>query len=147
MADQFLNAQVDDETELWGAFEEFREQQGYQSKSEAVREAVRRGVLEDRVNGPAHDAEETGLFTGGLRALGSDWYQLARDAVIVAGVALLLQSVVSGTIAAAVASAAVTISAVAFLGAVIGVSVRLMDAAGYHPLRRDAPEADGGAHE
>lgn len=53
---QFLNAQIDEDTELWAAFDEWREQEGYESKSEAVRAAVRRGVMEKREKTPLQKA-------------------------------------------------------------------------------------------
>jgi len=137
---EHMTARVSSDSRLWEDFEDFREREGYESKSEAVRAAVRRGVLEQSDAGQG--AEDTGLFTGGLHALGSDWYPLARDAVIVAGVALLLQSVVSGTAAAAVSAVAVAIAGVAFLGAVAGLAVRLMDAAGYRPFGDESPSAE-----
>lgn len=42
---KYLNSKVDSESELWQDFDEFQAE--YESKSEAVRAAVRRGVSDD----------------------------------------------------------------------------------------------------
>lgn len=106
--DQFLNAQVDEDTELWTAFDEFQETEGYESKSEAVRAAVRRGVM-DKDDGRSFSSLEETLLT---------------VASVIAGVVLFLPllalfgvasvSAVSGAGVAYLAMAAVIVLAVDF---------------------------------
>jgi Arc/MetJ-type ribon-helix-helix transcriptional regulator len=56
-----LSAQISTESALHDQFEEYREQQGFESKSEAVRSAVREGI-EHRSNA----SDRLGDLTGSL---------------------------------------------------------------------------------
>ena len=65
---QFLNAQIDEDTELWAAFDEWKEEEGYESKSEAVRAAVRRGVMDEDGEKTYTSLEETLLTVASVIA-------------------------------------------------------------------------------
>jgi VIT1/CCC1 family predicted Fe2+/Mn2+ transporter len=65
---QFLNAQIDEDTELWAAFDEWKEEEGYESKSEAVRAAVRRGVMDEDGEKTYTSLEETFLTVASVIA-------------------------------------------------------------------------------
>lgn len=65
---QFLNAQIDEDTELWAAFAEWKEEEGYESKSEAVRAAVRRGVMDEDGEKTYSSIEETFLTVASVIA-------------------------------------------------------------------------------
>jgi len=144
MSKKTLAVKLDEDGDLYNDFSEV--EAGRETTSETMRTIMRAG-LESMEDG---DDPPNGLFTSGLGALGGEWYSLARDAVLMAGLALVIQSVISaygpvwaGTLATVVTVGAVGIAAVAFLGAVAGLSARLMDAVGYHPLS-DTPTAEDG---
>lgn len=121
--DQFLNAQVDEDTELWTAFAEFKEQKGYESKSEAVRAAVRAGVM---------DEDEDELSTDELRELMQQQQRNARvglwqSSILTTALLLAVSALVVGlssllvfvpTTEAAVISALLLVLSVACIGAV-----------------------------
>lgn len=120
---QFLNAQIDEDSELWAAFDEWKEQEGYESKSEAVRAAVRRGVMDEDGEKTYTSAEETFLTV----------------ASVIAGVVLFLPLLPFLGLASA---ASVSVAGVVYLAlaAVIVVGVD------FRARRREAPStaATGG---
>ena len=83
-----LAAQVDTDAALYERFEEFREMNGFESKSEAVRQAIRRG-LTDRPETP-------------LAALLYDARQNKHTFLLVAIVAFVGGTLVPGVLAAQV---------------------------------------------
>jgi len=139
MGRKYLNAQLDEDTELWQEFTEFQESEGYQSKSEAVRAAVRRGIMDDlHEEGDEADGAPVGFVAAGLQALDDEAYALVRDSVISTAVLLILSAVI-GTAApwwgslltGPVIGAALAVSVLGGLGGVIGLLHRIAEWAGY----------------
>jgi len=85
-----LSAQISTESALHDQFEEYQEQHGFESKSEAVRSAVREGI-EHRRSASDRTAELTGSF--GWAALSLSLAVLALGYTIPAGAVALLAAV------------------------------------------------------
>lgn len=85
-----LSAQISTESALHDEFEEYQEQQGFESKSEAVRSAVREGI-EYRSNASDRAAELAGSL--GWAALALSLAGLALGSTTPAGVAAVLAAV------------------------------------------------------
>lgn len=130
MSKEYLSAEVSDDSKLWSEFESWQQAEGFESKSEAVREAVRRGLDED---GDTNE-EPVGIFAAGLSGLADESYELVRDSLLLAAAALVLQvmatSVGVGRLDVVVSALVVVLLGVALIamsGAVAGVYIRARD--------------------
>lgn len=63
-----LSAQVREDSALYEGFQEYQERHGFESKSEAVRAALRQGVETDRAGGPT-DTESAAASSSTLYAV------------------------------------------------------------------------------
>ena len=68
MSKNTLSAQVREDSALYDGFEEYRERHGFESKSEAVRSALRQGVEGDQADARAESASRSTLTAIGLLA-------------------------------------------------------------------------------